>query len=550
MAAEASKSTADTSVDGGTAATSYVGSVISLTSKSDIRYQGTLCDLDATQATIGLRNVQSFGTEGRRKDGPQVPATDKVYEYIVFRGSDIKDLQVIAGPPKQTAPSIHDDPAIIRSHSIPSTAPSSLPTISATATQAGGSSSNSDTQFLQSGIPRTNYQNSTPLYQSGESWGSWKPSPPPTTSSSAVSGPMYLPGYSGASASVQPQRHPLFQPVQCLPMPSFLLPPLAQQQVLYSNANSSFPTGASNISVVDSSSVMLPKAPPQSLPVISQSTYSPSVSPISSNLMDTNNQPNAIFGSPMPNISLFEHPSSGGSSNSHARVTQSPHLQPAPTVSQTSQMMPKDELVQVPFGSPQQTQARESVTSALVSKSAETQAQPSPLPSSVNPKFSHSAPNYTEEFDFEAMNERFKKEEVWGDLSRNLNKSYDFPEQDNNEVDIRAPDKKQPVYKKDDFFDTLSCNALDRESRSGWTQFSERMRVDTETFGEFSRGRGFQAGHGSGHGGQSRGFQGGRGSGHGRQSRGFPGGRGSGHGGQSRGGYRGRGRGGNVYRAF
>lgn len=40
----------------------------------------------------------------------------------------------------------------------------------------------------------------------------------------------------------------------------------------------------------------------------------------------------------------------------------------------------------------------------------------------------------------------------------------------------------QNVYVKDDFFDSLSCDALDRGSQNGRTKFSEQMRKDTEVY--------------------------------------------------------------------
>jgi len=41
-----------------------------------------------------LNNVRSFGTEGRRP-GNEIAAPSNVYEYIVFKGQEIKDIIMI-----------------------------------------------------------------------------------------------------------------------------------------------------------------------------------------------------------------------------------------------------------------------------------------------------------------------------------------------------------------------------------------------------------------------------------------------------------------------
>jgi FFD and TFG box motifs. len=49
--------------------------------------------------------VRSFGTEGRRIDGREIPASTEIYEIIIFRGADIKDLTVIQSNPTYQEPS-------------------------------------------------------------------------------------------------------------------------------------------------------------------------------------------------------------------------------------------------------------------------------------------------------------------------------------------------------------------------------------------------------------------------------------------------------------
>ena len=73
--------------------TPLIGSRISLISKNEIRYEGILYDINKQDTTIALKDVRSFGTENRQAD-KVVPPNDKTYDFIKFRGIDIRDLHV------------------------------------------------------------------------------------------------------------------------------------------------------------------------------------------------------------------------------------------------------------------------------------------------------------------------------------------------------------------------------------------------------------------------------------------------------------------------
>ncbi|PWA37257.1 LSM domain, FDF domain, FFD box, DFDF domain, TFG box [Artemisia annua] len=121
----------------------------------------------------------------------------------------------------------------------------------------------------------------------------------------------------------------------------------------------------------------------------------------------------------------------------------------------------------------------------------------------------HDQLRFTEEFDFSAMNEKFNKDEVSGTLGKSIRSSS--KEKGENATDEDEPEEENDsnlpkVDVKADFFYSLSSNALDRQSNYGQTRFSEQMKLDTETFGEFSRYRGGRrGGRVPYHGGGSRG---------------------------------------------
>ncbi|CAA0833031.1 Protein decapping 5 [Striga hermonthica] len=568
MAAESSTAAASArSGGGGPSADSYIGSLISLTSKSEIRYEGILYNINTEESSIGLRNVRSFGTEGRKKDGPQVPPSDKVYEYILFRGSDIKDLQVKASPPVQSTPPINNDPAIIQSHYPRPSAPTASMPVAA----PNGSLLDHGSHSSQMGLPGSTFQNNMHLYQPGGNLNSWGPSPS-NPNGSGLAMPMYWQGLYGTPNGLPelPQQSLLRPP------PGLSIPP-TMHQMQFSSFNSSLPTASSSMpastlpdyqsSLVPnstSSSTLTPNTsstspisslnvpPLQPIPLVSGTMSNPlqnKAPPVSGSgiLTSTNSSlpslaqlPTSIPSdaglhlvaskpSPVPgpaagqqSISEAGPPSFSRASGSVLTEKHTPPLvtpgqllqsaPPAISAPQTSQTMQKDvEVVQVSSKPPPE---------ASVPAASEAQPPILPLPANARAQkhngggyhmrnnyrgrggrgsgISRPVARFTEDFDFTAMNEKFNKDEVWGHLGKsNKYQSKDdeneSDEEDDSQVEDDAESPKieiKPVYNKDDFFDSLSCNSLQNDPNHGRTRYSEQMKLDTETFGEFSRYRG------------------------------------------------------------
>lgn len=566
----------------GGAADSYIGSLISLTSKSEIRYEGILYTVDTANSNIALQDVRSFGTEGRKKDGPQIPSSDKVYDYIIFRGTDIKDLQVKSSPPVRPAQSQqpHQDPAIISLQSqtspmAPPVATGNLPASgSSTATpSAAGSTTDGINPGPYSSIPSASYQaNMPPLYQPYAGLGSWPmPQIPPGTNGT-MGMPMYWPGYYRPPSGIShlQQQSPL--PFQAAPsMPSYLAQsrPLPQQPLpapLFMPTSVALPDSSQLASLTSSTKDLMVTSSPDlaassmTVPTLS-STFQVSTSleyasssvieeKVPATTMTTKVSPQVMA----PAISISQSTGSFIGQSSMNVPTTAAALDAASLLDPIKGFDVQKQPVNL-----EQLLAEHSTTKEpIISTASSSQLQSStnqpllPLPvNSARPKQYNQGYNLTanttytrrgrgrgrgignpqshsqfmEDFDFTAMNEKFNKDEVWGELGK-----ADFREKGEGEEDISEDAQYEeeefsrvaPVYVKDDFFDTLSCDAFDRGGQAERTKFSEQRKIDTETFGRFSvRSRGGRGGRGGYRGGSRGGYYAGRLAGNGSRGRNY-----------------------------
>lgn len=79
------------------------------------RYLGTLHEINPEDSTIALEDVYSFGTEDRKVDS-FIPPSQHKFDYIVFRGGDVKDIKIAEEQKENKQPpsqNVLNDPAIL-----------------------------------------------------------------------------------------------------------------------------------------------------------------------------------------------------------------------------------------------------------------------------------------------------------------------------------------------------------------------------------------------------------------------------------------------------
>ncbi|XP_047971492.1 decapping 5-like protein [Salvia hispanica] len=497
---------------------SFIGSFISVMSKSEIRYEGILYFLNPQDSTFGLKDVRTFGTEGRRNDGKEVPPSDKVFEYILFRGSDIKDVKVITNPLVQKQEKVHNDPAIIESnyHIPPYSSSHSVSPVP-------GYSTESKFYSESSGLNARSHLNMLPSNPSGSQmgWGSSQSTHSGSSSYDIPTGPTQWQGYHAAPGGTSiAQQHPL----SSAPMTHLLQNP-ASTAMAMTNMPDFVPSGyqlaASSSSCLNSSpnstsEQLLPSmlhsnslSSEQSQPLYNSTTINSRglTQPLPLAYQNTGSIEAQAANKVVPNhaSSLPAQFLPYSASSGMGQISNSFLGAPNPSQPRLSEYSMSNNL----YAEPNDVTGTSSNSPNFLSSAAGPAVHPPLLPLPPTAQKLQSPLQFTEEFDFEAMNEKFKKDEVWGYLGKanqreNIDgmqsaiKSQEFGD---DKLDLISKSDPKPAYSKDDFFDTISCNSLGWGTRDGQNQLSERVKLNSETFGYFERRSQFgYGGQRSGHG--------------------------------------------------
>ncbi|KAF8037516.1 hypothetical protein BT93_B0419 [Corymbia citriodora subsp. variegata] len=492
------------------AANPYVGCSLSVVSKSEMRYAGILYRVDPQDAVIGLTNVRSFGTEGRRKDGPQVLPDDRVFDYVNFRGSDIKELQVLSSEsqPEKVTSDLPDDPAIIQLliQAI------FLHSSSAITPQAATISRPNSSTF---GLPTLAVDQTLSPYQPIQNLTSF--SSLLSTNALAAGQPVLLHGQEfGRSMGEQPMQHPVTNPLTMSVAATYGLSDSLKSPVIMDSLTST-PTLIPLHLPLDPALLISDTLPNVAKDLLSSrmTSMSSAAKCSSTTGLNINPIPQVIHGAKFvqgSGLVLESLPLAMSCMNESGSLNHMEDLRPSSKTPSQNLQTGAQPLSSSHFSrsAHEDKEVVKSLTPELLLREP-TGAQapilllPEPYtrkhagaPQYPNnykaygerkgEKIPHLAAKYAEDFDFVAMNQKFNKDEVWGELG-NHSKAHlkikadasDLPAEDAEGVDAAMKLDKKPGYVKDDFFDSLSTG------RPGpWKpKISERRKLDVETFGYY-----------------------------------------------------------------
>lgn len=92
-----------------------LGSYLSVITKANSRYEGTLTEVDRVKKTMSLRDVRNMGTEGRRDGVNEIPRAEGILGNVKFRVDLIASFEIIKKPTEESQNEEEDDPAIVES---------------------------------------------------------------------------------------------------------------------------------------------------------------------------------------------------------------------------------------------------------------------------------------------------------------------------------------------------------------------------------------------------------------------------------------------------